>query len=161
MMETHDILYPDKRIGNLPGINVGHQFYSRVEMVAIGFHSHSLNGIDYLGQSYEYKIYTLPLAVAIVLSGMYEDDLDNVEDVIYTGQGGHNLTGDKRQIRDQVMERGNLALKVWICEFSLVWVNFFPVLSESFVPLFILDWIQFLDLRAAGHFVNCHLWFCP
>lgn len=50
--------------------------------------------------------------MAIVLSGMYEDDLDNAEDVIYTGQGGQNLTGNKRQIRDQVMERGNLALKV-------------------------------------------------
>lgn len=60
----------------------------------------------------EYSKYTFPLAVAIVLSGMYEDDLDNAEDVVYTGQGGHNLTGDKRQIRDQVMERGNLALKV-------------------------------------------------
>ncbi|XP_050941601.1 histone-lysine N-methyltransferase, H3 lysine-9 specific SUVH4 isoform X2 [Cucumis melo] len=55
--------------------------------------------------------YSFPLAVAIVLSGMYEDDLDNAEDVIYTGQGGQNLTGNKRQIRDQKMERGNLALK--------------------------------------------------
>lgn len=62
----------------------------------------------------EYSDYTFPLAVAIVLSGMYEDDLDNAEDVVYTGQGGHNLTGDKRQIRDQVLERGNLALKVCI-----------------------------------------------
>ncbi|MCI25345.1 Histone-lysine N-methyltransferase H3 lysine-9 specific SUVH4-like [Trifolium medium] len=42
---------------------------------------------------------------------MYEDDLDNAEDVVYTGQGGHNLTGDKRQMRDQKLERGNLALK--------------------------------------------------
>jgi len=56
--------------------------------------------------------YEFPVAVAIVLSGMYEDDLDNAEDVVYTGQGGHNLTGDKRQIRDQKLERGNLALKV-------------------------------------------------
>ncbi|GAV80984.1 LOW QUALITY PROTEIN: YDG_SRA domain-containing protein, partial [Cephalotus follicularis] len=98
----------------IAGINVGHHFYSRAGMVAVGFHSHWLNGIDYLGQSYgkgEYKIYTLRLAVAIVL-GTYEDDLDNAEDVIYTGQGGHNLTGDKHQIRDQVLERGNLALKV-------------------------------------------------
>ena len=62
----------------------------------------------------EYSNYKFPLAVAIVLSGMYEDDLDNAEDVVYTGQGGHNLTGDKRQIRDQVLERGNLALKVCI-----------------------------------------------
>ena len=52
--------------------------------------------------------------MAIVLSGMYEDDLDNAEDVVYTGQGGHNLNGDKRQIQDQVLLRGNLALKVCI-----------------------------------------------
>lgn len=50
--------------------------------------------------------------MAIVISGMYEDDLDNAEDVVYTGQGGHNLTGNKRQMGDQKMERGNLALKV-------------------------------------------------
>ncbi|XP_038994591.1 histone-lysine N-methyltransferase, H3 lysine-9 specific SUVH4-like [Hibiscus syriacus] len=114
MIGNNEVLYPEKRIGCLPGIDVGHRFYSRAEMVAVGFHSHWLNGIDYMGQSYrkgEYEHYTFPLAVAIVLSGMYEDDLDNAEDVIYTGQGGHDLTGNKRQIRDQVLERGNLALK--------------------------------------------------
>lgn len=36
----------------MPGIQVGHQFYSRAEMVVVGFHSHWLNGIDYMGQSY-------------------------------------------------------------------------------------------------------------
>ena len=36
----------------MAGIMVGHQFYSRAEMVAVGFHSHWLNGIDYMGQSY-------------------------------------------------------------------------------------------------------------
>ncbi|WRX21711.1 SET domain - like 10 [Theobroma cacao] len=114
MMEKNEVLYPEKTIGSLPGIDVGHRFYSRAEMVAVGFHSHWLNGIDYMGQSYkkgEYEHYIFPLGVAIVLSGMYEDDLDNAEDVVYTGQGGHDLTGNKRQIRDQVMERGNLALK--------------------------------------------------
>lgn len=48
---------------------------------------------------------------------MYEDDLDNAEDIIYTGQGGHNLTGDKRQNKDQELTRGNLAMKV--CSFDL------------------------------------------
>lgn len=61
----------------------------------------------------EYSKYTFPLAVAIVLSGQYEDDLDNSEDVIYTGQGGNNLLGDKKQVGDQKMLRGNLALKVY------------------------------------------------
>ncbi|CBI21273.3 hypothetical protein VitviT2T_022130 [Vitis vinifera] len=114
MMETNAILYPEKRFGPIPGVDVGHQFFSRAEMVAVGFHSHWLNGIDYMGQSYnrrEYSGYTFPLAVAIVLSGQYEDDLDNSEDVVYTGQGGNNLLGNKRQVQDQVMERGNLALK--------------------------------------------------
>lgn len=36
----------------MAGIDVGHQFYSRAEMVVVGFHSHWLNGIDYMGQSY-------------------------------------------------------------------------------------------------------------
>ncbi|OVA09678.1 SET domain [Macleaya cordata] len=96
------------------GVDVGHQFYSRAEMVAIGFHSHWLNGIDYMGASYkklEYKNCTFPVAVSIVLSGQYEDDLDNSEDVVYTGQGGHDLLGHKRQVADQVLLRGNLALK--------------------------------------------------
>lgn len=65
--------------------------------------------------------------MAIVLSGMYEDDLDNADDVVYTGQGGHNLTGDKRQIRDQVMERGNLALKV--CIYPCLWISMGSLLS--------------------------------
>ena len=75
----------------------------------------------------EYSNYTFPLAVAIVLSGMYEDDLDNAEDVVYTGQGGHDLTGNKRQIQDQKMERGNLALKVCILTLSQVLWRFFLV----------------------------------
>ena len=56
----------------------------------------------------------LPITVSIVMSGGYEDDVDNSEDVIYTGQGGNNLTGDRRQIKDQKMTKGNLALKVCI-----------------------------------------------
>ncbi|RYR04710.1 hypothetical protein Ahy_B06g084489 isoform A [Arachis hypogaea] len=113
MMTNNEILYPEKRIGDLPGIEAGHQFFSRGEMVAVGFHSHWLNGIDYMGKSYDKvnSIYEYPIAVAIVLSGQYEDDVDNADDVVYTGQGGHNLTGDKRQIKDQKLERGNLALK--------------------------------------------------
>ncbi|XP_059640250.1 histone-lysine N-methyltransferase, H3 lysine-9 specific SUVH4-like [Cornus florida] len=119
MRETNAILYPNKRFGSIPGIEVGHQFFSRAEMVAVGLHGHWLKGIDYIGQfsgkkvniKKEFSNYTLPLAVAIVLSGQYEDDLDNCEDIVYTGQGGNNLLGDKRQMRDQVMVQGNLGLK--------------------------------------------------
>ncbi|MCE5166549.1 Histone-lysine N-methyltransferase, H3 lysine-9 specific suvh4, partial [Datura stramonium] len=40
-----------ERIGAIPGIDVGHQFFSRAEMVVVGFHNHWLNGIDCVGQS--------------------------------------------------------------------------------------------------------------
>ncbi|WCJ42035.1 Histone-lysine N-methyltransferase H3 lysine-9 specific SUVH4 [Euphorbia peplus] len=111
--DSNLVMYPEKRIGELPGINVGHQFYSRAEMIAIGFHSHTMGGIDYMGIDYKkkYKNYNFPLAVAIVLSGLYEDNKDNAEEIVYTGQGGNNLIGNKRQNGDQEMKRGNLALK--------------------------------------------------
>lgn len=35
----------------MAGIDVGHQFFSRAEMVVVGFHHHWLNGIDYIGKS--------------------------------------------------------------------------------------------------------------
>ncbi|KAK9669830.1 hypothetical protein RND81_13G157400 [Saponaria officinalis] len=114
LRDAKKILYPEKRFGAIPGVDVGQQFFSRCEMVSIGFHSHWLNGIDYMGVEHckgEFSKLKFPLAVAIVMSGQYEDDLDNSEDVIYTGQGGHNLLGNKKQVADQKMERGNLALK--------------------------------------------------
>ncbi|KAA8548294.1 hypothetical protein F0562_004723 [Nyssa sinensis] len=37
MMETNAILNPTKRFGPIPGVDVGHQFFSRAEMVAVGF----------------------------------------------------------------------------------------------------------------------------
>lgn len=40
------------------GIDVGHQFYSRAEMVVVGVHSHWLNGIDYMGVSYAKQVTT-------------------------------------------------------------------------------------------------------
>lgn len=46
------------------------------------------------------------------MSGQYEDDLDNCDDIVYTGQGGNKLCGNRRQFRDQVLEKGNLGLKV-------------------------------------------------
>ncbi|KAL6530022.1 Auxin response factor 16 [Orobanche minor] len=42
---------------------------------------------------------------------LYEDDLDNCENIVYTGQEGNNLLGNKRQYHGQVLERGNLGLQ--------------------------------------------------
>lgn len=60
-----------------------------------------------------------------MLSGQYEDDVDNSEEVVYTGQGGHDLLGNKRQIRDQVMTRGNLALKVCPREYIYICISYY------------------------------------
>ena len=47
------------------------------------------------------------------MSGGYEDDVDKLEELIYTGQGGNDLKGDRRQYRDQrVLDKSNLSLKV-------------------------------------------------
>ncbi|XP_052626086.1 histone-lysine N-methyltransferase, H3 lysine-9 specific SUVH4 isoform X2 [Lactuca sativa] len=111
MLEFNEVLYPTKRFGHLPGIDIGYQFYSRAEMVALGLHSHWVNDIDYMGESYskmeEFKGYTFPLAVAVVLSAQCEDDLDNLEDIVYIGQGGNDVMVNKHQ----KMACGDLALK--------------------------------------------------
>lgn len=117
MKENNEILFPEKRIGEIPGVHVGHQFHSRAEMVAVGFHNHWLNGIDFIGQSCSNvhssssSGYKFPVAISVVISGMYEDDVDQAEEVVYTGQGGNDLNGGKRQFQDQKLERGNLALQ--------------------------------------------------
>ncbi|KAG2619590.1 hypothetical protein PVAP13_3NG122700 [Panicum virgatum] len=107
---------PDLKALKKAWIEVGDQFYSRAEMVALGIHSHWLKGIDYMGTEYQdekgCEDFTFPLATCIVLSGVYEDDLDNANEIIYTGQGGNNLLGNRQQITAQKLLCGNLALKL-------------------------------------------------
>uniref|UniRef100_A0A0A8Z2H7 YDG domain-containing protein n=1 Tax=Arundo donax TaxID=35708 RepID=A0A0A8Z2H7_ARUDO len=84
-------------------------------MVVLGLHSHWLNGIDYMGMKYRDKKgcedFIFPLATCIVMSGLYEDDFDNANEIIYTGQGGNNWLGKRHQKTEQTLFRGNLALK--------------------------------------------------
>ncbi|PIA25628.1 hypothetical protein AQUCO_11000035v1 [Aquilegia coerulea] len=80
----HCLNYPIRRIGDLPGIDVGHQFYKRTEMVVVGKHYRWMHGIDYIPSSAEcemeeYKSCTFPLAVSVVLAGKYKDNLDMLE----------------------------------------------------------------------------------
>ncbi|KAL3500960.1 hypothetical protein ACH5RR_035409 [Cinchona calisaya] len=115
MLETNSIMYPRKRFGHLPGIDIGYQFHSRAEMVALGFHSHLLYDIDYMeeycSEMEEYKGLTFPLAVAIVLSSEFDDPQEDSEDVIYTDQVGHNHIGSEKEINNQVVFYSNLVLK--------------------------------------------------
>ncbi|KAK8689021.1 hypothetical protein V6N13_087752 [Hibiscus sabdariffa] len=97
-----------KRIGVVPGVEIGDIFFFRMEMCLIGLHAPVMAGIDYMrlkvSQDEE------PVAVSIVSSGGYEDNSENADVLVYSGQGG-NVNNRGMEITDQKLERGNLALE--------------------------------------------------
>lgn len=87
-------------IGEIEGVNPGASFADRKEMYAFKVHRALQAGIVGRGTDG---------AESIVLSGGYIDDEDHGSVIIYTGQGGRDQnTG--RQVADQELTRGNLAL---------------------------------------------------
>jgi len=50
-------------------------------------------------------------AYSFVLSGGYEDDIDNLVYILYTWQGGQDVPSGK-QIKDQEFTKGNPALTI-------------------------------------------------
>ena len=87
--------------GPIPGIEVGTQWMFRVQVSEAGVHRPHVAGIAGSGQSG---------CISIVLSGGYEDDVDNGDEFTYTGSGGRDLSGNKRtapQSSDQKLEKGN------------------------------------------------------
>ncbi|KAJ4767185.1 hypothetical protein LUZ62_077560 [Rhynchospora pubera] len=87
-----------KRIGSVPGVQVGDIFFFRMEMCVIGLHAQTMGGIDYMKIGDEVD----PVAICIVSAGGYENDEDDPDILVYTGQGGKS---------DQKLEKGNLALE--------------------------------------------------
>ncbi|KMS99946.1 hypothetical protein BVRB_1g017910 [Beta vulgaris subsp. vulgaris] len=102
-----------KRMGPVPGVEVGDLFNYRVELDIIGLHKPIQSGIDFIKLDDEY------VAISIVASGRYDNDMVNSDVLIYTGQGG-NVAGGCKQLEDQKLERGNLALKNSIDKKNLV-----------------------------------------
>lgn len=89
-----------RMFGPIDGVPTGTTFLSRMELSASGIHRPLQAGISGSGKEG---------ADSIVLSGGYEDDDDDSDTVLYTGHGGRDpLTG--KQVGDQLLERGNLAL---------------------------------------------------
>ena len=89
------------KFGHVAGVNIGDVFSSRRELHDGGVHAPLQAGID--GNSNEG-------ACSIVLSGGYEDDIDDLEYILYTGQGGQDKS--KRQLSDQEFTRGNKGLQL-------------------------------------------------
>ena len=93
--------------GHIDGTSVGQVFASREELSKAGIHKPLMAGIWGSQEG----------ACSIVLSGGYEDDIDNLDHIIYTGQGGQNIPGGK-QIADQKFTKGNKGLKL-SCDYNL------------------------------------------
>ncbi|EPS64247.1 hypothetical protein M569_10533 [Genlisea aurea] len=96
-----------KRIGNVPGIEIGDIFLFRMELCIVGLHAPSMAGIDYM--SVKITMDEEPVAVSIVSSGGYDDEGEESDVLIYSGQGGVQKKG--ATAFDQKLERGNLALE--------------------------------------------------
>ncbi|KAK7377979.1 hypothetical protein VNO80_03415 [Phaseolus coccineus] len=94
-----------KHIGSVSGVEIGDIFFFRFELCLVGLHAPSMAGIDYIGTKTSQE--EEPLAVSIVSSGGYEDDVEDGDVLIYSGQGGVNRD---KGASDQKLERGNLAL---------------------------------------------------
>lgn len=87
--------------GEINGIKEGDWFKGRREMMPSSFHRSWGRGIDGNGKEG---------TSAIVLSGGYEDDTDEGDQIVYTGAGG-NDPGTGKQIEDQTwLNTGNAGL---------------------------------------------------
>ncbi|GLH14953.1 Ubiquitin [Gryllus bimaculatus] len=97
-------LVPPNHYGPIPGVEVGTCWKFRLQVSEAGIHRPHVAGIH--GRETDG-------AYSIVLSGGYEDDVDNGETFLYTGSGGRDLSGNKRtaeQSCDQTLTRMNKAL---------------------------------------------------
>ncbi|MCL7034975.1 hypothetical protein MKW94_014143 [Papaver nudicaule] len=91
-----------KRIGVVNGVEVGDIFYFRIELCLVGLHAQSMAGIDYMVMKFDQG--DEPVALSVVSSGGYEDDVGDGNVLIYSGHGG-------KDVSDQKLEKGNLALE--------------------------------------------------
>jgi len=95
---------PPHHFGPIPGIEVGMIWESRMQLSEEGIHRPPVAGIagtPEIGSP------------SLVLSGGYEDDVDNGIEFLYTGAGGRDLSNNKRTgapCEDQKFEKVNKAL---------------------------------------------------
>ncbi|KAF8117149.1 hypothetical protein N665_0012s0153 [Sinapis alba] len=104
----------EKRIGLVPGINVGDEFQYKTELRLVGLHFKTMCGIDYM------NIGDVKLATSIVASEGYGySDKFGAGVVVYTGEGG-NVMSKEKKTEDQRLVKGNLALANSMRKRSLV-----------------------------------------
>jgi [histone H3]-lysine9 N-trimethyltransferase EHMT len=94
---------PEPVVGNVLGVEVSDEFHFRVELSLVGLHRSNQAGID------THKVNGVLVAISIVASGGYPDELSSSDELIYTGSGG--MANSKKDAKDQNLKRGNLGLK--------------------------------------------------
>ncbi|XP_028782331.1 histone-lysine N-methyltransferase, H3 lysine-9 specific SUVH3-like [Neltuma alba] len=97
-----------KRVGVVPGIEIGDIFYFRMELCVVGLHAQSMGGIDSMTIKGGFE--DEPLALSIVSSYEYDDHADDDDVLIYSGQSG-NFGKRDTVAADQKLQGGNLALE--------------------------------------------------
>lgn len=106
----NQLKFKENVFGSIPGIPVGTIWQTRQEASWVGVHRPWVAGIHG----------GLEGCYSLALSGGYEDDIDLGDCFTYTGEGGRDLKGTKAnpknlrtapQSKDQVLSRGNFALK--------------------------------------------------
>ncbi|KAJ7970611.1 Histone-lysine N-methyltransferase, H3 lysine-9 specific protein [Quillaja saponaria] len=103
--KLHKCVNVSKRLGQVPGVEVGDQFRFRAELYVIGLHRSMQSGIHYMQK--DWKTY----AISIVDSQRYDNVMDNsMDELTYMGHGGNPAVKSVKP-RDQKLEGGNLALK--------------------------------------------------
>ncbi|CAH8318422.1 unnamed protein product [Eruca vesicaria subsp. sativa] len=104
----------EKRIGLVPGVNVGDEFQYKTELRLVGLHFKTMCGIDYM------NVGDVKLATSIVASEGYGySDTFGAGVVVYTGEGG-NVVSKEKKTEDQRLVKGNLALANSMRKRSLV-----------------------------------------
>jgi SAD/SRA domain len=91
---------PGPVFGDVAGVRPGARFHRREDLRRAGLHRRTQQGIDWTSEG----------ALAVVFSGGYADDEWSEDDPWYTGEGGQDAPGG-RQVRDQELTGGNLALE--------------------------------------------------
>lgn len=88
------------------GVRVGQAFWSRAELSVCGMHFPPVAGIDTATVNTAGE-QVLKVATSLVVGGNYEDNSDasaKAGEIVYTGSGGCDLLGNKKQVADQTLD---------------------------------------------------------
>ncbi|CAH8262018.1 unnamed protein product [Arabidopsis lyrata] len=106
-----------KRVGSVPGVDVGDIFFIRGEMALVGLHAATVD-MEFIGVEDSGDREDKQIAVSIISSGKNADKTEDPDSLIFTGFGGTDKYHD--QPSDQKLERLNIPLEAAFRKKSIV-----------------------------------------